>query len=107
MEGKVGNTLRSHKLIEYALQKGGLELQNRVVEELFSGHFEKGGDITCIDFLLSIAENCGLDVNDAEYYIESYDNYDSLQFENCLKKQEEYWRNEFYVKGVPTFIING
>ena len=37
--GRVANTLDSHRLIWYARERGGSELQDRMVEELFRAYF--------------------------------------------------------------------
>ena len=39
MGGKTGSTLNSHRLIWWALQKGGPAAQDRVVEALFKAYF--------------------------------------------------------------------
>jgi hypothetical protein len=37
--GLTGNTLDSHRLIEWALHQGGPDAQNALVEELFRNYF--------------------------------------------------------------------
>lgn len=39
MGGKTGSTLNSHRLIWWALQKGGPAAQDRLVEQLFKAYF--------------------------------------------------------------------
>ena len=40
--GKVGNTMDSHRLLEYALAKGGPSKQDELVEHLFKRYFLQG-----------------------------------------------------------------
>ena len=46
MGGKTGNTLKSHRLVEWAHEVGGTSGQDRVIEALFQGYFEQEKDIT-------------------------------------------------------------
>ena len=57
--GKTGNTRDSHRLIELGKTKG-LDVQTRVVEELFTSFFEREGDITSHDMLSAAGEKAGL-----------------------------------------------
>lgn len=43
--GKISNTIDSHRLLEWALTKGGTEGQNALVEQLFKFYFERRGDL--------------------------------------------------------------
>jgi predicted DsbA family dithiol-disulfide isomerase len=61
MEGKIGNTINSHRLAQLGYNEGGFELQNKIIEGIFSGYYEKGQDVSSIDFLVSVAESVGLD----------------------------------------------
>ena len=61
MDGITGNTLRSHRLVEWAHQQGGNVMQDRVIEAVFKGYFENGKDITSVDWLSSVAAEVGLD----------------------------------------------
>merc|ERR1711871_721817 len=59
--GNTGNTLRSHRLVEWAFAQGGAAAQDRVVEAMFQGYFEKEQDITSIQFLVAVAHTAGID----------------------------------------------
>lgn len=52
MSGRLGNTFKSHRLIDYAYRKGSFELQDKASIGIMSGYNEKGGDITSVDFLV-------------------------------------------------------
>jgi len=54
--GAIGNTFNSHRLIDWAMQKGGHVLQNQLVEELFKAYFEEKKDISINETLIS----CGV-----------------------------------------------
>ena len=71
LDGKVGNTLRSHRLVEWAHQQGGNALQDKVIEALFSGYFENAKDITSVDWLSTVAASVGLDQAQALEFLKS------------------------------------
>jgi len=56
-------------LIRYAGTRGA-DVQRRVVELIFGKHFEDTGDITSMDFLLSIGSDAGLDKVGVKQYLE-------------------------------------
>ena len=100
MGGKTGNTLQSHRLVEWANSIGGLEAQARVIEVLFQGYFEQSQDITDINFLTSVAKNAGLDENAAKTFLEG------TQGVQDVKADAQNWRNNYQISGVPYFIFN-
>jgi len=57
---KVFNTRRAHRLLQYALQKGGSELQNRVQEVLFRRYFTEGKDLGLVAELVQAAVEAGM-----------------------------------------------
>ena len=61
------NSFRGHALLAAALQQGGVELQNRVAERLFTGYFTMGEDVGDVAVLASIAREFGAiaDLDDA------------------------------------------
>lgn len=93
------NTLVSHALLEYALEKHGREKQNEVQEALFQGYFTDGvyPDLSNV---ASIGVKCGLDGEEVER---------ALKDEGLLKTvRDKVQQNYGEVDGgVPTFIING
>lgn len=83
-KGRIGNTLDSHRLIEFARLKeskdqrqgicqpsGMRNLQTRLVEELFSAYFEKEKDITSHDVLVEAAGQAGMYEKEARAFLES------------------------------------
>lgn len=99
--GNTGNTLRSHRLVEWAFTQGGAAAQDRVVEAMFQGYFEKEQDITSISFLAAVAHTAGLDAAQAEEYLRS----DEGALE--VLEEERAWRRQHRITGVPFFVIDG
>ena len=113
-KGRTGNTLESHRLIEFArlteskdqrqgvCQPSGIRnLQTRLVEELFSAYFEKEKDITSHDVLVEAAGRAGIYEKEALAFLES----DKLAKEVEAEALDS--RNVEGVNGVPHFTING
>lgn len=97
--GRIGRTRDSHRLIELAGRKGGTDVQNSVVLELFRSYFEGEGDITGLDTLVEAGVKGGLDpaVRD---WLES-----DMGGKEVDKEVEE--AREKGIRGVPYFTING
>ena len=111
--GSIGNTLDSHRLIEFARQKeavdqregicqpyGQRNLHTRVVEELFSAFFEKDQDITSHDVLVAAAGRAGMYENEVRQLLKSNSLAEKVQGEAMDA------RNQEGVNGVPHFTIN-
>ena len=113
-KGRIGNTLDSHRLLEFARLKqeqdqrqgicqpsGIRNLQTKVAEELFSAFFENEKDITRIDVLVEAAGRAGMYEKEARAFLES----DRLAKQVAAEADES--RNVEGVNGVPHFSING
>lgn len=100
--GNVGNTERSHRLLEKALRKGGEKMQDAVVEKVFSLYFEQEGDVADTGNLSQIGVDCGVfgSINEARAFFEGTE----LKREVADEVEISYRRG---VSGVPFFIING
>ena len=98
--GKVGNTRDSHRLIAYAYQQGGEELQNKVVRQLFNAYFESEEDISERSVLIERAKKAGLDVGSVRKFLESGELGEEVDREVKEAKGK-------FVTGVPNFTING
>jgi predicted DsbA family dithiol-disulfide isomerase len=111
--GVTGNTLDSHRLVEFARQKeakdqregicqpsGLRNQQTRVVEELFSAYFEKEQDITSHDVLAAAAGRAGMYENEVIQLLKSNALGEKVQGEAVDA------RNQEGVNGVPHFTIN-
>lgn len=97
--GRTGHTRDSHRLIRLAGQKGE-EVQNRVVNELFTRYFEKEQDITDRAMLRSAAETAGMDGDAVGAYLESNEGVEEVEDEVVRAQQ-------MGVRGVPNIRING
>ena len=113
-KGRIGNTLDSHRLLEFARLKheqdqrqgicqpsGIRNLQTKVAEELFSAFFENDKDITSHDVLVEAAGRAGMYEKEARAFLDS----DRLVKEVAAEADES--RNVEGVNGVPHFNING
>lgn len=107
--GRTGNTLDSHRLIEFAQRRDistdersghSITLQTRLVEEIFVDYFERERDITSHSVLIAAARRVGLDEDEIAAFLRS----DSLakEVEEMAKENRERG-----VNGVPNFTING
>eukprot|EP00472_Partenskyella_glossopodia_P005649 CAMPEP_0197529318 /NCGR_PEP_ID=MMETSP1318-20131121/28033_1 /TAXON_ID=552666 /ORGANISM="Partenskyella glossopodia, Strain RCC365" /LENGTH=136 /DNA_ID=CAMNT_0043084745 /DNA_START=328 /DNA_END=738 /DNA_ORIENTATION=- len=91
--GKIGNTMNSHRLINFAKQHGK---QDEVMEILMSYYFEQERDISDNKVLAEAASKAGLD---AKVFLESNDGTDKVK-----EEVEDAYRKG--ISGVPAFIIN-
>ncbi len=94
---QVPNTLRAHRLLQHAEQQGA-SLAG-VAEDLLSGFFEEGLNISDRDVLLDIGGNQGLERGGVLRALE-----DDRQRDAVLKKEADVRRGG--VTGVPNFLIN-
>jgi predicted DsbA family dithiol-disulfide isomerase len=106
-DGKTGNTLDSHRLLELANRSAShgnsdtKDLQTRVAEQLFMGYFENSEDITSHEFLSRAAVHAGLatDASEIKEFLLS------TRFANEIRKEADAQRADG-INGVPLFIIN-
>lgn len=96
--GKVGNTMDSHRLVEYT--QNNQNLQDALMENMFSLYFEKEGDIADKATLAKAACEAGVftSQDDAMHFLNS----DQMSAEVKKGVEEAYERG---VSGVPFFII--
>lgn len=98
--GKIAGTLASHRLIELAMAKGGEELQNKCVEELFKDYFEREANIGDVDTLVNAAARAGMDAGEVRTYLQSNEGAERVL------KEVRAWSTKFRISGVPFFIVN-
>ena len=93
------NTLLSHMLADYVLEKKGWKAQNEVLEIMFKAYFTDG-IYPDVDALAYIGRECGLDEKEAR---------DALADDGLRHKVENMVaeNNEKVVGGVPMFVMNG
>ncbi|KAF3763031.1 DSBA oxidoreductase [Cryphonectria parasitica EP155] len=102
-QGKLGNTRDAHRLVQLARQKdaekGGDEVQERLMSALMSGYFEEGGDITSHEMLLDAAAKAEMDRAEAKKWLEEGGGGEEVdrEVEGAYAKG---------IRGVPHFFIN-
>mmetsp|Transcript_20818 Transcript_20818/g.51057 ORF Transcript_20818/g.51057 Transcript_20818/m.51057 type:complete len:149 (+) Transcript_20818:279-725(+) len=91
--GKVGNTLASHRLVEFAKTKGK---QDEMIEKIMSYYFEQEKDISDIKVLETAANEVGIDSKD------------TLSSDTYADKVKEgvHEARRMGVSGVPAFVVN-
>ncbi|KAK9825745.1 hypothetical protein WJX74_003649 [Apatococcus lobatus] len=97
MDGLTGNTLDSHRLIAAAGQQGP-QVQDALVEELFSNYFTQGKYINDPEVLKAAGQKAG--VTDSDAVVKDKDR---LRAE-VIEELQSFARG---VTGVPYFIIDG
>lgn len=93
---KNANTSKSHRLMKWAETKGK---EKELCEKLFHAYFIEGKHIGKKGILLSLVEEVGLDVNEAEEILNS--NIYNEEVEQDIKEAMQ-----LGVRGVPFFVIN-
>ena len=91
------NTLRAHRLIHWAQQRGAADA---LVERLFVAQFQRGEHVGDIALLGRIAAECGYDAAEVTRYLSSTEDED-------LVRERERQIRASGVKVVPTFILPG
>lgn len=94
--GKVGNTMNSHRLVEFAKKEGKLDA---IIEKLFAAYFEQEKDISDTDTLVKIAEEAGLDGSKARSFLAGTEMKAAI-----LEEVESAYGKG--ISGVPAFIVN-
>ena len=93
--GRTPNTVDSHRLIEFAGQRGA---QDGVVEALFRRYFEQGEDISDHGVLTAAGVDGGLDEPELRRYLDGSDGVEEI-------KRESEAASRAGISGVPCFIF--
>ena len=91
------NTLNSHRLIEFAGQRG---VQDAVVEALFRRYFEQGEDIGDCAVLETAGVDGGLDEDEVRRFLSGTEGAE-------LVRRESEAASRMGISGVPCFIFEG
>ena len=94
------NTFLAHRMLSYALNNHGAEVQIMLKEFIMDAYFTNGQNIGDIEVLGDCAESAGISRQEALDFLTS----DALVGEVQAEIAEA---SEFGVNAVPTFIING
>ncbi|WP_141734424.1 DsbA family oxidoreductase [Oligoflexus tunisiensis] len=90
------NSFHAHRLLHLGKSLG---LADQVYEKLFAAYFTEGRQIGKIESLIAIAEEAGLDREQARTVLESTDFTEAV-------RQDEDEAQLFGLTGVPAFVIN-
>jgi predicted DsbA family dithiol-disulfide isomerase len=91
------SSVDAHRLVRWACGYGrGAE----AVEALFCAHFADGLDIGDVQVLVSIAASCGLDSREAQHFLYSDAEADTVHAENLRA-------HRLGINGVPCFVVGG
>ncbi|MBX3597178.1 MAG: DsbA family protein [Rhizobiaceae bacterium] len=91
------NTLDAHRVIRWAASNGS-EVQNRLVNILFSAYFEQGQNIGDRTILLEAAQLAGMDVSVVETLLPSDADIEAVQTEIATASR-------MGITGVPCFLL--
>ena len=91
------NTLQSHRLIRFA---GSQDRQDETLEALFRAYFLQGRNIGDRAVLSGVAEDAGLDRDEAADYLAGDADAEAVLGEDALARRAG-------INGVPCFIFNG
>ena len=91
------NTVDSHRLIEFAGQRGA---QDGMVEALFHRYFEQGEDISDHGVLVAAADDGGLDEGEVRRFLDGSDGIEEVRKESEAASRAG-------ISGVPCFIFEG
>jgi predicted DsbA family dithiol-disulfide isomerase len=93
------NTRIAHRLLQWALQEGGPEVQRKLAAELFAVHFTRGGNVADVEQLAAAAGSVGLGVERARAYLASDQGVRELEL--AFEKARD-----LGIASVPTFVID-
>ena len=94
------NTLTAHRLLRFALKRGGPETQHALADKLFEAHFTAGANVADPELLADLAADAGLPREEVLLYLQSD--------EGIAEIQEEISRAQrLGIRAVPTFVFNG
>jgi predicted DsbA family dithiol-disulfide isomerase len=92
----INNTFNAHRLLHFAKEKG---LQNEMKERLFRAYYTEGKNIGDIDTLAQLAEEVGLQAEEAKKVLQS----DAYAQDVLL---DQYQAQQLGIQGVPFFVFN-
>jgi predicted DsbA family dithiol-disulfide isomerase len=92
------NTLDAHRLVAWAWDQGGADLQGTLVERLFTAYFQEGADVADHETLSGLAVDAGLDGEAARRVLAG----GAYQVE---VRDDLVGATERQLTGVPAFVI--
>ncbi len=98
--GMMWNTFLAHKLLTWALESAGAEMQTRLKLALFDAHFQQRRNVSDPAVLVAIAAALGLDRGAAQDAL-----YDPTLDQRVRAEEQAAW--DMNVSGVPAMVVNG
>lgn len=99
--GTIASTLMAHRMIQFWQEKKGPETADRLVKSLYRQYFEEERHPSSRDTLLAAAKEAGLDVGEAEQFVEDED--EGLQEVKMLIREQA----GNGIDAVPYIVIEG
>ena len=93
---RIVNTFNAHQLLHWAAEQGR---QTELKMALFSAYFTHGRDVSVVDELVAIAEETGLNRDEARSVL------NDQRFAGAVRAQQQHWQ-ELGIHSVPAVILN-
>lgn len=95
--GYIGSSRLAHRVLHFALKRGGSEMQCAVAETLFKYQFEMEQDVSDVDVVVNAAVGSGLDESEARAFLAGGGGVEETENEAKGSRAQ--------VQGVPHFVI--
>ncbi|KAI0775313.1 thioredoxin-like protein [Trametes elegans] len=100
-EGVICQTIRAHRLLRKAYERGGHVLQEKLLDKIYHAYFTEGKNIGDIDFLAQLAEEADVLPKDQAVAFLKSDEYHAHVEQLAVEARKR------GVTGVPFTVING
>ncbi|OJI99447.1 hypothetical protein ASPVEDRAFT_26261 [Aspergillus versicolor CBS 583.65] len=95
--GYIGSSRLAHRVLHFALERGGSEIQCAVAETLFKYQFEMEQDVSDVDVVVNAAVGSGLDESEVRAFLAGGGGVEETENEAKGSRAQ--------VQGVPHFVI--
>lgn len=99
-EAQAVNTLTAHRLLWWAEQDAGPDVQRALADKLFEAHFTHGENVAAPELLADLAADVGLDRERAHDYLAS--DAGTAEVQDAIAQAQR-----LGIRAVPTFVFNG
>lgn len=99
-EAQAVNTLTAHRLLRFAEQEAGPDVQRALADKLFEAHFTNGDNIADAELLVDLAAKVGLERKQVQAYLASDEGQAEVQ-------EEINQAQRLGIRAVPTFVFDG
>jgi predicted DsbA family dithiol-disulfide isomerase len=94
------NTLKSHRLVQWATKTYGINTSEALYDELNFRHFQGGQKLNSIAMLCDAAATVGIDRRSTEAFLRSSDGLPEIRAAQAVL-------HRIGVTGIPTFVLGG